>query len=98
RGRIVLDEVTFAFGRGAPVLDRVSIDIRGGERLAIVGRSGEGKSTIADLLVRQLDPQAGRVLIDDVDLRAARLADVRHAVLVVDQEPFVFNATIAENI
>ena len=66
--------------------------------MAIVGRSGEGKSTIADLLVRQLDPQSGAVRIDGVDLRSVRLADIRRHVLVVDGEPFVFHATIAENI
>ncbi len=98
RGRITLDDVTFAFGRGGQVLDGVSLDVAPGERVAIVGRSGEGKSTIADLLVRQLDPDKGRVLLDGVDLRAARLADVHRHVLVVDQDPFVFNATIAENI
>lgn len=98
RGRITLEHVTYAFGRGGPVLDGVSLDIRAGERVAIVGRSGEGKSTIADLLVRQLDPQGGRVLLDGVDLRGVRLRDVRGRVLVVDQEPFAFNATIAENI
>jgi ATP-binding cassette subfamily B protein len=98
RGRVTLDHVTYAFGRGGPVLDGVSLDIAPGERVALVGRSGEGKSTIADLLVRQLDPQAGRVLLDGIDLRAARLADVRRHMLVVDQDPFVFNATIAENI
>jgi ATP-binding cassette subfamily B protein len=98
RGAISLDDVSFAFGRGLAVLDHVTLTIGAGERLAIVGRSGEGKSTIADLLVRQLDPHAGRVLLDGVDLRRARLADVRRNVLVVDQEPFVFNATIAENI
>ena len=98
RGHIALDDVTFGFGRGVAVLDHVSLEVRAGERLAIVGRSGEGKSTIADLLVRQLDPATGRVLLDGVDVRRARLADVRRNVLVVDQEPFVFNATIAENI
>ena len=98
RGQISLDDVTFAFGRGGTVLERVSLDVRAGERLAIVGRSGEGKSTIADLLVRQLDPQSGRVLLDGEDIRAARLEDVRRHVLVVDQDPFIFNASIAENI
>jgi ATP-binding cassette subfamily B protein len=98
RGQITLDDVTFAFGRGGTVLERVSLDVRAGERLAIVGRSGEGKSTIADLLVRQLDPQNGRVLLDGADIRAARLEDVRRHVLVVDQDPFIFNASIAENI
>ncbi len=98
RGAISLTDVTFAFGRGGPVLDRVSLDVRAGERLAIVGRSGEGKSTIADLLVRQLDPQSGAVLLDGIDLRTARLADIRRHVLVVDGEPFVFHASIADNI
>jgi ATP-binding cassette subfamily B protein len=98
RGHIALDDVTFGFGRGVAVLDHVSLEVRAGERLAIVGRSGEGKSTIADLLVRQLDPASGHVLLDGIDVRRTRLADVRRNVLVVDQEPFVFNATIAENI
>jgi ATP-binding cassette subfamily B protein len=98
RGRVTLEGVTYAFGRGGPVLDGVSLDVPPGEHVAIVGRSGEGKSTIADLLVRQLDPEKGRVLLDGVDLREARLEDVRRHVLVVDQDPFVFNATLAENI
>jgi ATP-binding cassette subfamily B protein len=98
RGNLALEDVTFAFGRGTNVLDHVTLEIRAGERLAIVGRSGEGKSTIGDLLVRQLDPQGGRVLLDGLDLRRLTLHDVRRNVLVVDQEPFVFNATIAENI
>ncbi len=105
RGNIRLEHVSFAFGAGGPsplqdrpVLDRVSLDVRPGERLAIVGKSGEGKSTIADLFVRQLDPHHGRVLLDGVDLRNVRLADIRRLVLTVDQDPFIFNATIAENI
>jgi ATP-binding cassette subfamily B protein len=98
RGQVTLDHVTYAFGRGGPVLDGVSLDIAPGERVAIVGRSGEGKSTIADLLVRHLDPDGGRVLLDGIDLRTARLADVRRHMLVVDQDPFVFNTTLAENI
>jgi ATP-binding cassette, subfamily B, bacterial len=98
RGRLTLEQVTYSFGRRGAVLDGVSLDVAPGERVAIVGRSGEGKSTIADLLVRQLDPDSGRVLLDGLDLRVARLADVRRHVLVVDQDPFVFNATLAENI
>jgi ABC-type multidrug transport system fused ATPase/permease subunit len=66
--------------------------------VAIVGRSGEGKSTLGDLLVRQLDPDAGRITLDGHDLRALRLDDLRRAVVVVDQDPFVFHVSIAENI
>ena len=98
RGDVVLDDVTFTFDRGAAVLDRASLTIRAGERVAIVGASGGGKSTIADLLVRQLDPTGGRVLLDGHDLRELRLADVRRHVVVVDQDPFIFNTSVAENI
>jgi len=98
RGAVALETVTFAFDRGTAVLDRVSLSVNPGERVAVVGRSGEGKSTIADLLVRQLDPHDGRVVLDGADVRTLRLNDVRRHILVVDQEPFVFNASIAENI
>ena len=98
RGDVVLDDVTFTFDRGAPVLDHASLTIPAGQRVAIVGASGGGKSTIADLLVRQLDPTAGRVLLDGHDLRHLRLADVRRHVVVVDQDPFIFNTSVAENI
>lgn len=98
RGEMALEQVSFAFERGLPVLDRVTLRIVPGERVAIVGRSGEGKSTIGDLLVRQLDPDAGRITLDGRDLRLLRLSDIRRHVVVVDQNPFLFNASIAENI
>jgi len=98
RGEVMFDDVTLAFDRGGPVLDRVRLRIRPGERVALVGPSGVGKSTIADLLVRQLDPDGGRILLDGQDLRTVRLADLRRHVVVVDQESFVFHASIAENI
>jgi ATP-binding cassette subfamily B protein len=98
RGDVTLEDVTFTFDRGAPVLDRARLTISAGERVAIVGASGGGKSTIADLLVRQIDPNAGRILFDGHDLRALRLADVRRHVVVVEQDPFIFNTSVAENI
>jgi ATP-binding cassette subfamily B protein len=98
RGEIVLDDVTFTFDRGLPVLDRAILTISAGERVAIVGVSGGGKSTIADLLVRQLDPTSGRILLDGHDLRDLRLGDLRRHVVVVDQDPFIFNTSVAENI
>jgi ATP-binding cassette, subfamily B, bacterial len=97
-GGVVMEDVTFGFEPGRLVLDGVTLTIRPGERVAIVGRSGEGKSTIGDLLVRQLDPDAGRILLDGHDLRRVRLADLRRQVMVVDQDPFVFHTSILENI
>ncbi len=81
-----------------PVLDRVSFSVRAGETLAVVGQSGSGKSTIADLLLRLLDPDAGVIRLDGKDLRTLRLADLRRHIVLVDQEPFVFHASIAENL
>jgi ATP-binding cassette subfamily B protein len=98
RGHIRFERVSFGFGRGAPVLSDVTFEVAPGERLALVGKSGEGKSTIAELLVRLLDPDSGAVLLDGVDLRRVRLADLRRHVVVVEQEPFLFNATVAENV
>jgi ATP-binding cassette subfamily B protein len=98
RGALQFRNVTFSFDRGVPVLDRVNIGVAPGERVAIVGTSGAGKSTIAGLLERQLDPDNGAVLLDGHDLRALRLADVRRHVVVVDQDPFVFNTSIEENV
>ena len=98
RGDVVLEDVTFTFDRGAPVLDGARLTIAAGERVAIVGTSGVGKSTIADLLVRQIDPASGRILLDGHDLRSLNLGDVRRHVVVVEQDPFIFNTSVAENI
>jgi len=98
RGDISFENVSFSFDRGAPVLDGVSFRVEAGETLAIVGPSGSGKSTIADLLVRLLDPDSGTVRLDGRDLRTLRLAGVRRHVAVVDQTPFLFHASVAENL
>jgi ATP-binding cassette subfamily B protein len=97
-GEVAFEDVTVSFNRGEPALERLSFRVRAGEVLAIVGRSGSGKSTIADLLLRLLDPDAGVVRVDGHDLRTVRLADLRRHVALVDQEPCMFHATIAENI
>jgi len=81
-----------------PVLERVSFSVHAGETLAVVGPSGSGKSTIADLLLRLLDPDTGVIRLDGKDLRTLRLADLRRHIVLVDQEPFVFHASIAENL
>ena len=98
KGRIAFENVVCTHGRGGPVLDGVNLDVEPGEVVAIAGRSGGGKSTIADLMVRQIDPNAGRITIDGQDLRAIRLEDIRRNIAVVDQDPFVLNATLRENI
>ncbi len=98
RGDVEFENVTLTFDRSGPVLDGVSFSLRAGETLAIVGPSGSGKSTIADLVLRLLDPDSGTVRLDGYDLRTVRLADLRSRVVLVDQEPFVFHASIAENL
>jgi ATP-binding cassette subfamily B protein len=97
-GDVEFEKVTLSYDRGSPALDDVSFCARRGEILAIVGPSGSGKSTIADLMLRLLDPDSGTVRLDGLDLRALRLDDLRRHVALVDQEPFVFHCSIAENI
>ena len=97
-GDITFDNVTVSFGRGGPVLQHVSFDVRAGETVAIVGPSGSGKSTIADLLLRLIDPDEGCVRIDGRDVRTVALADLRSRVALVEQEPCILHASIAENI
>jgi len=98
RGDVSFEAVSFAFDRGGPVLHGVSFRVRAGETLAVVGPSGSGKSTIADLMLRLFDPDSGVVRLDGHDLRNIRLADLRRHVVLVDQEPFVFHASIARNL
>jgi ATP-binding cassette subfamily B protein len=83
---------------GRPILRDVSFSIAPGEIVAIVGVSGSGKSTIADLLLRFADPDGGLVLVDGIDLKTLALEDLRRSVMLVEQEPIAFNATILENI
>jgi ATP-binding cassette subfamily B protein len=98
RGALAFDQVTIGTDRSGVVLDRVSFAVSPGRALAIVGASGSGKSTIALLATRLLDPDAGTVSFDGVDLKQLALADVRRHVVLVEQEPVLLHASIAENI
>jgi ATP-binding cassette subfamily B protein len=98
RGEIQLQDVTFAYDRGTPVLAGAHLHVAAGEAVAIVGASGSGKSTIADLLLRLIDPDRGAVLLDGRDLQTMKLADVRRHIVLLEQLPFVFHASVAENI
>jgi ATP-binding cassette, subfamily B, bacterial len=97
RRTIVFQEVFLRHDR-EDVLKGVSFEIDAGSFCVILGPSGAGKSTIADLLVRFLDPDAGRITADGVDLREVRLNDLRREIVLVDQMPHLFNSSIAENI
>lgn len=98
RGEVSFEDVTLSFDRGEEVLKGVSFKVQAGETVAVVGSSGSGKSTIADLMLRLFDPDSGVVCLDGQNLRSLCLSDLRSKVVLVDQEPFVFNSSIAENI
>jgi ATP-binding cassette subfamily B protein len=96
-GNITLREVGFRYGNRS-VLGGVSLDIRAGEMIGLVGHSGSGKSTLVNLICRFYDVSEGAILIDGVDIRAVPVADYRRHIGLVLQEPFLFFGTIAENI
>jgi ATP-binding cassette subfamily B protein len=98
RGHLRLEDVRFDFGRGVDGVDGIDLDIPAGELVAIVGASGSGKSTLADLLSRQIDASEGRILLDGHDVRDLALEDVRRHVTVVEQDPFVFHTSVADNV
>jgi ATP-binding cassette, subfamily B, bacterial len=98
RGEVRLEDVSFGYDPGRPVLHGVTLSARPGETLALVGPTGAGKSTVAALVPRLLDPWRGRVLLDGNDVRDLRVADVRRNVAVVPQDAFLFPTSILENV
>ena len=101
KGRVVFDEVFFRYGVGSDepyVLNNVSLDLEPGRRIAIVGRSGAGKTTLVKLVPRLFDPTEGRVLLDGMDVRDLDPLWLRRQVGLVMQDSFLFSGTIAENI
>ncbi|HVP03837.1 MAG TPA: thiol reductant ABC exporter subunit CydC [Solirubrobacteraceae bacterium] len=98
-GSLVACEVTVRFAdRETPALDQVSVRVAPGARVAIVGRSGAGKTTLARLLVRFRDPEAGAVEVGGLDVRAARQSDVRRSVRLAGQDAHLFTTTIRQNV
>ena len=97
-GRIEFRNVSFSYKAGEPVLKNLSFTIEPGETVAIVGYTGAGKTTIANLLARLWDIDEGSILIDGVDIREVPLAELRRIVQPVQQEVFLFADTVAENI
>lgn len=98
RGNIEWRDLSFHYDPQSPVLNQVNLKVEPGQVLAIVGRTGSGKTTLASLLIRFYDPTGGAILLDGHDLRDFKLSWLRRQISVVLQDPILFSATIAENI
>ena len=97
-GELAFEGVSFAYGQGPPVLDGFDLVVRPGEAVAVVGATASGKTTIARLLPRFYDVDAGRVVLDGVDIRELRLRELRRAIGIVFEDTFLFTDSVAENI
>jgi ATP-binding cassette subfamily B protein len=98
-GRVTFENVSFAYeDEAGEVLRDMDFDVEAGSRVALVGLSGAGKTTVTSLIVRLYDPQEGRVLIDGEDVRDFTLKSLRDSITFVPQEPMLFRASVAENI
>jgi ATP-binding cassette, subfamily B, bacterial len=96
-GRIRFDGVVFGYG-GEPVLDGIDLDCEPGRTVALIGHTGSGKTTLASLVPRFYDVTGGRVLVDGADVRDLELSSLRREIAIVAQDPFLFSATVRENI
>jgi ABC-type multidrug transport system fused ATPase/permease subunit len=97
-GNVQAKNVLFSYRSDLPVLKRINFDVTAGERIALVGPSGAGKSTLIKLIMRFYDVTEGAILLDGQDIRDFPLAYVREQIGLVQQEPFLFNGTVGENI
>jgi ATP-binding cassette, subfamily B, bacterial len=97
-GAVAFEGVRFSYGRRIPVLDGFALRVRPGESVALVGATGSGKTTVARLIPRFYDVEAGRITLDGIDVRDLRLRDLRQAVGIVFEDTFLFSDTIAANI
>ncbi len=98
QGRVCLDKVTFGYETDRPVLHEIQLEADPGETVALVGATGAGKSTLVNLVPRFFDPWAGRVLVDEQDVRDVQLSSLRQQIALVLQEPFLLPLSIADNI
>jgi ATP-binding cassette subfamily B protein len=97
-GRIRFETVTFEYAPGRPVLRDVELEIEPGRNIALIGHTGSGKTTVTALVPRFYDVAGGRVTIDGADVRDVKLHSLRRAIAVISQDPFLFSATVRENI
>jgi ATP-binding cassette subfamily B protein len=97
-GRVSFDAVTFGYAADRPVLRDVALELEPGRTVALIGHTGSGKTTLASLVPRFYDVSAGRVAIDGVDVRDVTLVSLRREIGVIAQDPFLFSATVRENI
>jgi ABC-type multidrug transport system fused ATPase/permease subunit len=97
-GAICFRHVTFAYEPDRPVLSDICLDVAPGQRVAVMGPSGAGKTTLANLLCRFYDPQGGQVTVDGVDIRDMTLSSLRRMIALVSQESMLFHASIRENL
>ncbi len=98
RGSVRFEDVRFQYESGRTILDGIDLDVSPGEKIALVGPSGAGKTTMMALLQRLYDPTSGRVVIDDLDLRSVRQRSLRRQIGVVLQEPVLFDDTLENNL
>ncbi|HEY9712187.1 MAG TPA: ABC transporter ATP-binding protein [Chroococcales cyanobacterium] len=98
QGKIEFDHVSFAYSENRPALKDLTFAIQPGQMVALVGSSGAGKTTISQLVPRFYDPQTGRVLVDDLDIRDLKLSSLRSHIGIVTQETYLFHDTIENNL
>lgn len=98
KGDIEFKNVSFHYNPNRPILKDVNIKINAGDNIGLVGHTGSGKSTIANLITRMYDPITGSILIDGVDLKKIKISSIRRNIAIVSQEIFLFRGTIADNI
>ncbi len=97
-GRVRFERVSFEYAPGRRVLDDIDLELEPGRTVALIGHTGSGKTTLVSLVPRFYDVTAGRVTVDGVDVRDVKIPSLRHEIAIVAQDPFLFSATVFENI